>query len=949
MTTKHVRTLRGFAAAFTLTLMAAQVRAGDIVGSVSDAADKGSLSGASVTVVENDRNAVADSSGRFRLTGLSEGNYTLRVKYQSYSPKTVTVAVPASGEVQVTVSMGEADVVKLNALVVEGYRESRSRALQQKREASNIADIVSADAIGNLPDRNVAEALARLPGVNLSLDQGEGRYVSIRGAEPNLNQVLMDGATMAAPGGSRLGRAVPLDTLSSGQISSIEVIKSVTPDMDANSVGGTINIKSASAFDIEGRRITGSIAGTRNGNAGKNDAAAQLSYSNRFGAKDAWGLAASASYDKRHYRNEWLQFGWQSIALNNKQLYLPNDLEFKPEWGYKSRYGVTLNLEYHPDADSQFYIRPGFSHTENPEDRFEIIYSPTVAAANVAMTSDTAGTFNRVRTERRSFHYENDQALFNVSTGFKKVYGPFTVEPMLTYSSARSNNPYTIDREFRNGNGATGPLQFDLGTGFVPLKVVEDPTIDVPSNYPLRRTRDDYGIQDEKIRSAKTDVTWALPDNDTLSGIVKSGVKFLHRSRVVDLESRRLVPVGNWNLGQTGAQLPGVSVYNGQFDTGFLPNQAAIDSFIAANPNLVTHDLVGESTNSIEDDYQIEEYIYSGYLMSKVDIKKLTLLGGVRWERTDATIRAVQERTVGNAAPIRIPNSGVTSYNKLFPNLQGVYHFTPQLQLRAAVTQTIGRPAYEDSRSLSIFNYSSILGPVDPTFGNTGSVTVGNPNLKPYGSKSYDVSLEWYAKKGGGVVSLAAFRKDIANPIYAFTETQRNVVYSGVGLESLSFSSKLNGTEGRISGFELSVYQPFHFLPAPFDGFGVEANYTTITSSEIIPTRPGEDIPFFRQPDKIANLTLFYEKYRFSGRVSYTYAGEQIYTLGSNLLNDRYLRSRGQYDVLLRLRLNEHYSITASVRNLTRAPEELSYGIKNLIQSSRLLDRDYKVGVDFNF
>src|SRR5206468_9759255 len=140
------------------------------------------------------------------------------------------------------------EVNVLSAVVVQGYREGRSRALQFKKTSANILDVVSSDSIGNLPDRNVAEAAARVPGVSLSFqggdeDQGEGIYVSIRGVDPSLNQVMLDGATMAAPGGFRLGRAVPLNAISPGQVSQIEVIKSVLPDMDANSLGGTLNIK----------------------------------------------------------------------------------------------------------------------------------------------------------------------------------------------------------------------------------------------------------------------------------------------------------------------------------------------------------------------------------------------------------------------------------------------------------------------------------------------------------------------------------------------------------------------------------------------------------------------------------------------------------------------------------------------------------------------------------
>jgi TonB-dependent receptor len=938
-------------AACLLLLASPLIRAGDLTGRAVDAKTGAFVAHVAIVVSPSGAAATTNSEGVFRIPNLPAGNYTVIATSMDYDSATVPVAVGDSGEVTATLRLN-AEVQKLSTFVVEGYREGRSKAMQQKRTAENVVDIISADAIGNLPDRNVAEALGRLPGVNLSLEQGEGRYVSIRGSEPNLNQVMMDGATMAAPGGSRLGRAVPLDTLGSGQISSIEVVKSVTPDMDANAIGGSINIKSRSAFDHQGSFLAGSLSGNRNGNVNKNDPAGQVTYTNTFGAENRWGLAVSASYDKRNYQNEWLQVGgWSQVAIGGNNIYVPNDFEIKPEWGYKERGGLNLNLEYRPDANTQFYFRPAISKTGNPETRYEIIYTPNTSASNITLTSPHSGTYTAgSRTERRVFHYRTDRDLDNYAAGFKKIIGAFTLEPMITYSHADENNPYTRDREFRTGSNKGGPINFDLGTGFVPQVWDVNPATDVPSNYALRRTRDDRGDTVESVYTGKTDLRWDSNDILGKPGYLKTGFKFLKRARTVDLESRRLVPAGAaWTLADTGAQLPSVPVYDGRFQSLFLPNIDAIDAFIASHPSQVTHDPVGESTNSIEDDYQINEYIYSGYGMGSVKINNLRLLAGVRWEKTSATIRAVREVTVGSAAPFRVPTSGVKDYNNLFPNVQAIYHLTDTLQLRAAFTQTIGRPAYEDSRTLAIFNYSPVVAPLNPQFPNTGSLTVGNPDLKPYGAHNYDVSLEWYPKKYGGVVSVAAFRKEISNPIYTYTETQRNVVYGGVGLDTLSATEKFNGTSGRISGIEFSIYQPFRFLPSPFNGFGVEANFTAITSSEVIPTRPGEDIPFFRQPNKIKNFTLFYEQGRFSGRVAYSYAGEQIYTLGSNLISDRYETARGQYDVQASYRLTEHYSITAAVRNLTRVPDEMSSGIKNLLQMSRLLDRDYKVSVNFNF
>jgi len=928
-------------------LAAASSPAADLAGTVSDAFGKGALPGATVTVVGKNLAGSTDSGGRFRFTDLPEGTYTLSVGYVGYEAKTETVRVPAAGLQNVAITLG-GEVLQLEKLVVEGYREGRSRALQQKQNQTNISDIVSADAIGNLPDRNVAEGISRLPGVNIALDQGEGRYVSIRGVEPNLNQVLIDGATMAAPGGTRLGRAVPLDTLGTGQIAQIEVIKSVTPDLDANAIGGTINIKSASAFDRRERFVGGTIAGNRNETTGKANPEFQLAYTDLFGAGKNWGIAASVSYDKRDFENNWVQAGWSAFAYNGSTIYLPNDFEIKPEKGSLKRGGINLSFEYRPDANTQFFVRPSFSGTRSYQNRYESIFNPTPTAANVALTSATSGVFAAAgnRTERREFRILVDQSLLSVAAGMKKTLGRFTLEPMLTFSGAKEDRGYFNVRQFRNATGATGPITFDIAS-FVPARWDVDATIEVPSKYALRQTRDDTGLVEEDTFTAKTDLRW---DSDRIlghPGFLKAGVKFIQRARTANLESVRYVPVGNWNLGSVGA-LPEVPVYGGRYTSGFRIDWDKTNAFIAANPVLLAYDAANSAANSIEDDYDIDEYIYAGYAMGSVKLGALTLMAGVRWERTDATIRAVEARNVAGTIVGRFPTSGTAAYDKVLPNLQGVYRFTNNLLLRAAVTETIGRPAYEDARPLAQFRYDPIGAPVNPAFGNTGTLTVGNPKLKPYDSTNLDLSLEWYVK-GGGLLSAAWFHKDIKDPIYSYAETLQNTTYSGIGLQSLAVTGKRNADSGRIAGWEFTVYQPLRFLPSPLDGFGVDANLTLIDSSTVIPTRRGAEIPFFRQPGKISSVAVFYEKYGFSARVAWTYADEQIYTLGSAPLSDIYRKARGQYDAQIRYRLSAHYALTASVRNFTREPEQFSYGIRSLVQSSRLLDRDYRLGLNFNF
>jgi hypothetical protein len=263
------------------------------------------------------------------------------------------------------------------------------------------------------------------------------------------------------------------------------------------------------------------------------------------------------SYDKRSYQNEWAQFGWSLVNIGGNSVYLPNDFEIKPEWGSKTGKTRISTSSFGP-TPTRSSISAGFFEDDQPGNRFEVIYSPNASASAVTLTSPHSGTFNSGnRSERRAFRYEQDQDLLNLTGGFKTVLGRFTIEPMATYSHAKEIRPYTTDREFRNGSGQTGPINFDLGTGFVPVRWEVDPTVDVPARYPLRRTRDDFGRTDEKIYTGKVDVRMDSKEALGVPGYLKAGFKFLKRTRINDSESRRLVPAGAaWSLADTGAQLP---------------------------------------------------------------------------------------------------------------------------------------------------------------------------------------------------------------------------------------------------------------------------------------------------------------------------------------------------------------------------------------------------------
>jgi TonB-dependent receptor len=254
-----------------------------------------------------------DAEGGFALGQLPPGSYTLIASYLGYADATATVTLTGSADRAVDIAM-QADVLKLGRFVVEGEREGQARALQQKRTADNILDVVSADSAGKLPDGNAAEAVRRLPGVFAEIDQNEGRYIVVRGIDAALNNITVNGVSVGSTESGTRGAA--MDAVPADLISRIEVVKAVTPDMDHQAIGASVNIVTPSAFDRGETFAHGTVAGgVFNGPKTDLPLSASATYGTTFGG-GKWGFLVGASHSYRHYisnrqsgGNPWLPAG----------------------------------------------------------------------------------------------------------------------------------------------------------------------------------------------------------------------------------------------------------------------------------------------------------------------------------------------------------------------------------------------------------------------------------------------------------------------------------------------------------------------------------------------------------------------------------------------------------------------------------------------------------------
>jgi TonB-dependent receptor len=933
------------------------LHAGDIEGRVRDDSSGGYMPGVEIRIEGQDKKAVTDAEGRYRITNLPAGKYTVRAHSLAYNIGIQSVSVPATGDVSAAFML-KSSVYELESFKVEGYREGRQLALQQKRAANNIRDIISADSVGSLPDRNVAEALARVPGVNIDVDAGEGRFVSIRGIEPSYNNVTLDGSTLAAPSvGGRSGRSMPLDVVGSGQISQIEVIKSVTPDMDGNALGGTINIKSASAFNRPESFTMGKFELGENSVAKSTIVDTDITWGDTFNDGTV-GIALSANYSNRPFVSHEVQGSWNDA--DDGTLFL-EDYEIQPAEGERTRMGVNYNIEFRPDDDTEMYIRGIYNKFEEEERQQEFIIA---GREDPIFVSDELIEVTRMRFEQRDFQREIKQTLLNVTAGMKKRTDNLTVSGDITYSFSEENVPVIKSAQFRTGNEKDPfdkglPFQFSTAN-FYPQYNDQGFSTNQLDQFELRRFREGDSLVQENTWSPRLDFEWDL---DSVfgghPGTFKTGIKLTSRDRFVDDNSLRTVGGDDdftiLDIAPPGA---GFSIFDGRYMYPSSLNADTGINYLNSHRGDFEVDAEASADNSREDDYDVQEGILAVYAMGTVQWnEQLSMTYGLRYEQTDADLRAFEYQRFREDDTFNIiENSSSFDYDNILPNLQFRYDIDENSLIRAAFTGTVGRPKYEDASPIAKLDlnddWDPTSDPIDPAFPNIGELEIGNPELTPFEALNFDLSYEYYLQSGG-VLTVGVFQKEIDNPIYTFSSEEDDVIYNDIAFEFLSREKTLNADSASISGIEFNLQLPFttFFTSSNFlDGFGIDANATFISSDVTVFDRENEDLPFFKQPAEIINLAFYYQKYNFSARVAYNWQAESLDELDGNSDEDRWDEDRKYVDIQASYRLNDTFTVYANFQNVFEDNKERTYGRKSgRIRRAEFYGSNLRVGTRFNF
>ena len=736
-------------------------------------------------------------------------------------------------------------------MTIIGQAAQMEQALEEQRMSNNTESVVHADAIGQLPDENAAEALQRVPGISVERDQGEGRFVRVRGLGADLNSVTINGTLVPAPESDR--RAVAMDVLPSELIQSLSVVKTLTPDMDANSLGGTIEVESLSGFDRDGLFYSLSTEASYDDNTGDTSPEVSGAFSNRFSVGDGvdnLAITTALSWADRSFGSDNVETGgaWDFDDPAGARL---EELEERRYDISRERAGIGFNVDYRPDDDTELYLRTLYSRFKDSETR----------QANVIEFADAqlAGERGDAEGAREIKDREETQEIKSLVIGGERQLGDWKVAAQYGYSEAEEDSPLHTPGAVFEGNDDF--LNAGYNDSKQPNLSIDDAFYD-PANFSLTEIEREQGLTTDTEQNIRVDLTrdWFMAD---LPSQLQFGAKFSTRDKDNDLE---------------------VWAYEDFADYGFTDDQLNLGQFVSGNTRLgpkisasALERLISgldaaqfyDEEQSRINDFIIQENINAAYMMNTVDIDDLRIIAGLRYEGT-------RLKTEGTGL-----NQGVfediktrNSYHHWLPSLHAIYQLGDNSQLRASWTNSVVRPTF---------------GQLFPGFVLDGDeAEFGNPDLKPLESSNLDFGIEHYMGRAGAV-SAYLFYKDIKNFVY-----EADVAGTG---EYAAFDEALtyvNGESATVYGVELAYAQKFSWLPAPWNGLLVNAN-TTISRSDADIEQYNPDtgrmqsrsIDLPGESDLTGNLTLGWENDKLSLRVSANYKSDYLDEVG-DVLDKRY-------------------------------------------------------------
>ena len=914
---------------------------GVLAGRITDAQTGDPLPGASVQVVGMSIGTATDIEGRYRLVNIEVGVRTIRVSYVGYLAfeEEVTIIAGETTDYNVELSFG---VIEGEEILVTAQAAGQAAAINQQLSSNTITNVVSAERIQELPDQNAAESVGRLPGISIERDAGEGQKVIIRGLSPKFNAITVNGERVPSTDGD--DRSVDLSMISPDVLAGIEVFKALTPDKDADAIGGTVNLIT--------RRAEPGFRGNIRLQTGYNDHENEYGqFKGSFAASDRIlgnriGIVGTGSFQRADRSSDVLDAGYIFAREGDEGgIITVNNLNLGDRLETRDRFTGGLTLDY--DLPNGNLLLSNFAgYTDRDEVRRRKRYR-----------------IGSAYTEYDLRDRDINQYLYTTSLSGRHDFPKFTFNWLGSYARTLQKTPFSNNSRFRELAAFTGDLIEDQGPQLIPLGAKSE----LERTWFFENSTDNVRVNDRNL-SAKFDVSVPFNLGGFTTGDISFGAKIRDKTRSRNGTRFRnpfgeLDDIGQENNGRFElyqSQRISISNFldpsfdpgdylNGQYAFGPGLDIEALNAFTGEFQSRYIVDFENEA-----EDYDAGETVQAGYLMAEINLgSRLMILPGIRFEKTTTDYASFEldgefdDNGVFQGTVNRI--SGGRDYDELLPMVHLRYKVTPQFDIRLAYTKSIARPDY-----FNLVPWERIV-----IFENT--IERGNPDLKHTVANNFDAYASLFTNRFG-LLTVGGFYKSLENIDYL-----RVTRLQGGDFNGFELTQPVNADgETTVYGVEVDLQTNFRWLPAPFDGLLLNANYTYIFSETFFPffeIGPRSSEPPFAptiidtvragrmpgQSDGLVNISIGYEKGGFSGRVSMLYQGLSLERVGTRTELDGFLGDYVRWDAAINQRIAHNFTVFLNLNNFTNRAERAFLGSESFATNEEYFGWTVDLGVRYKF
>ena len=922
-------------------------KTGIISGKITEAETNFSLPGATIKLEGINKYTYSNQNGEFEFLNIPEGNYQVEITYIGYEKQTQEVKVEAGKNTNIKFVLITASNELENVVVIGDRIRGQAKALNKQKSNQNITNVISSDQTGRFPDANIGDALKRVQGITMQNDQGEARNIIIRGLAPNLNSVTLNGDRIPSAEGDN--RNVQMDLIPADMISTIEVNKTLTSDMDADAIGGSVNLITRATPN--GERISATLAGGYGPIREKGNYTAGFVYGNRY-LENKLGVVFSASYFNNIFGSDNVEAIWVKDDFDNVYI---EEYDVRKYDVQRIRNSFAFATDYKFNNNNSIYFNAMYNIRDDRENRYRARYrgidpiydvNDNIIGFEGDVRRQTKGGIDNKKNKNARLERQKVQ---NYSIGGEHLLSPkLDMDWSVNYAEASEDRPNERYIEFQNRG-----LDFDMNLNNTRFPLITGIGDNSAEDFEFRTLSENNDYTEESEFGAKINfrVPFSIIENQ------KGRIRFGARLRIKDkfrnnkfFEYEPIVDFGNLNTLQT-------SFYGGenwQAGSQYVPGTFASNSFLG---NL---DLNNAALFNKEDipseylalNYKAKENIYAGYVRFDQDFNdKLSMIAGLRLENTfiDYTANYIEdeEDLVGEI-------NNTNSYTNVLPSIAFKYNSEKDWVYRAAFTTSIARPNY-----YALSPFLSVI-PDDDS-----AIDAGNPNLKATYAYNFDLMLEKYYKSVG-LLSGGVFYKKLNDFIYTYRDNQyTNAKFSQdfpnlvnpiptVNPGNWSLTQQRNGENVSVYGFEVAIQRQLDFIPGKFfKGLGVYLNYTfTDSEAKGITNADGEerkDVTLPGTAPHMFNSSLSWENKKFSARISLNYAADYLDELGGDSFDDRFYDKQTFIDANASYKFTSKLRVFAEANNLTNQPLRYYQGVAARTMQMEYYQARFNLGLKFDF